>query len=291
MVYLERSSASATCSAERFTRNAPRSSRRLTTSIFSSRDMAAGVLPISPRMVVTMPATTSRMSPAKISPGSGAASPPSRPTAVRLARARWACTISEMSTFRPSRPKGRPCSSLRVTASDLRILPSADVTYRRTSCASSAWRRLRSMRSVGGSPTARPVTAPFSMATIERGRRETSCSTTSQSAPNISARPRTSGRKAVRRGSSGSSDTGPPCSRPDAGAPGCGRVLDVRYTPTHAGVSKRVGYMPGRVGTRRGTAAGRAQAPPAAVVHRAGAMGASRGWPRRCASRPIRPPG
>ena len=46
---------------------------------------------------VTMPATTSRMSPAKISPASGAASLPRRPTAVKLASVRCACTTSEMS--------------------------------------------------------------------------------------------------------------------------------------------------------------------------------------------------
>lgn len=109
---------------------------------------------------------------------------------------------------------------------------------------------MRSMRSVGTSPTTRPVTAPFSIATMECGRRRMSCSTTSQSGPSISARPRTTGTSIRMRASSGCvgkrllhgsslpSVTGRP-------ALACGP--DNGYTPCVLRVSKRVGRLPQRV--------------------------------------------
>ena len=113
MVYRERSSASATCSADLLTRKAPRSSRRLTTSIFSSRDIAAGVLPIfledlgdhaGDDVADVVGEDLLRL---------GAASPPCRPRAARLARVRCVWARPETSKLRPRMPKTSPSASRR----------------------------------------------------------------------------------------------------------------------------------------------------------------------------------
>ena len=122
------------------------------------------------------------------------------------------------------------------------------------------------MRSVGTSPTVRPLTAPFSMATMECGSRRTSCSTTSQSGPNISARPRTMGSSACMRASSGCLSKRPSrraslvAPRVHGGRGGLARrplapravhCLDTRYTPANGGLSKKVGRLPEKVATGR----------------------------------------